>query len=349
MNPIRIGFVGVGGMGQCAHLRNYATNSDCQVVAIAEIKQDMAKKVAARYGIAHVYPDHRAMLAKEKLDAIVCIQQFIFHGSLLPEVYSAGVPVLTEKPLAGSIETGLKLLGALKQSKASHYVAYHKRSDPATMWARKQIDTWTASGEVGKLRYVRVTMPPGDWTANGFLGLIHGNDPVPPLTADPRPQSYTQEAFDKYIGFVNYYIHQVNLLRHLLGEDYSVEYADKPGRLLVARSTSGVTCEIEMAPYDNTIAWQEQALVCFDKGWIKLELPAPMTINQPGRVTAYTDAGNKAEPRTISPTLPWIDAMQQQAKNFIAAVKGETTPLCKAADAIKDLEVARDYMAFLSR
>ena len=37
MSKPRIGFVGVGGMGQCAHLRNYATLPDCEVVAIAEV------------------------------------------------------------------------------------------------------------------------------------------------------------------------------------------------------------------------------------------------------------------------------------------------------------------------
>ena len=30
---VKIGFVGVGGMGQCAHLRNYVTVPECEVVA----------------------------------------------------------------------------------------------------------------------------------------------------------------------------------------------------------------------------------------------------------------------------------------------------------------------------
>ena len=42
---VRIGFVGVGSMGQCAHLKNYATLPECEVAAIAELRQDLAKKV----------------------------------------------------------------------------------------------------------------------------------------------------------------------------------------------------------------------------------------------------------------------------------------------------------------
>ena len=33
MAAVRIGFVGVGGMGQCAHLRNYVTVPDCEGLA----------------------------------------------------------------------------------------------------------------------------------------------------------------------------------------------------------------------------------------------------------------------------------------------------------------------------
>ncbi len=41
--------------------------------------------------------------------------------------------------------------------------------------------------------------------------------------------------YDAYITFVNYYIHQVNLMRHLLGEPYRVTYADPSGVLLAGR------------------------------------------------------------------------------------------------------------------
>ena len=39
--------------------------------------------------------------------------------------------------------------------------------------------------------------------------------------------------------------------------------------------------------------------------------------------------------------------MRQQAINFVAAVKGERDPMCGAVDAVKDLEVAREYIRLL--
>ena len=54
-NKVRIGFCGVGSMGQCAHLRNYYTLSDCVVVAIAEMREKTACRVAERYGVPKIY------------------------------------------------------------------------------------------------------------------------------------------------------------------------------------------------------------------------------------------------------------------------------------------------------
>ena len=133
MSNVRIGFVGVGSMGQCAHLRNYVTVPDCEVVAIAEIRPGLGKKVAARYGVPNVYTSHKEMLEKEKLDGIVASQPFTRHGVLISELVKSGIPVFTEKPLAGSIEAGQRILDALEGSKSWYMVGYHKRSDPATM------------------------------------------------------------------------------------------------------------------------------------------------------------------------------------------------------------------------
>ena len=151
-------------------------------------------------------------------------------------------------------------------------------------------------------------------------------------------------AAKQYVAFVNYYIHQVNLMRHLLGEPYKVTYAEKSGVLLAVESKSGVTGTIEMTPYRTTIDWEESVLVCFEKGYIKIELPAPVTLNRPGRVEVFADPGNGVTPLRTTPTLPWIHAMRQQAMNFVKVCRGEMAPPCTAAEAVEDLKMARDYI-----
>jgi len=341
---LRIGFVGVGGMGQCAHLKNYAALPECEVVALAELRPELARRVAARYGVPRVYQSHAQMLAKEKLDGLVASQPFTRHGVLVPELLQAGVPVFTEKPLAGSIEMGERILAAVKKSGTWMMIGYHKRSDPATMHARAEIDRLKKTGELGPLRYVRILMPAGDWIAGGYNDLLQSGEDYPRLQWEPPASDMSKELNDAYIGFVNYYIHQVNLLRHLLGEPYRVVFADQGGVLFVAESASGITGTIEMSPYQTSIDWQESALACFQKGYVKLELPAPLASNRPGRVELFRDPGSGTAPLTLVPQLPWVHAMRQQALNFLRALRGELKPLTTAAEALEDLKVAREYI-----
>lgn len=341
---IRIGFVGVGGMGQCAHLKNYVTVPDCEVVALAEIKADLGAKVAARYGVPKVYADHQTMLAAEKLDGLVASQPFTRHGTLVPELLKAGIPVFTEKPLAGTLPMGEKVAAAVKESGTWMMLGYHKRSDPATMHAKAQIDAFKASGELGPLKYVRLLMPAGDWIAGGFNDLLRADGAAPKMEWDPADPGMDKPSYDLYISFVNYYIHQVNLMRHLLGESYEVTYAAPSGVMLAGQSKSGVACVLEMTPFETSVDWQESALVCFQKGWVKLDLPAPLANNRPGRVTIFKDPGKGAIPILTEPQMPWIHAMRQQAMNFVAAIRGERLPLTTADEALEDLKVARQYL-----
>lgn len=344
MAKVRIGFVGVGGMGQMAHLRNYVVNEECEVVAIAELREGLRKDVAQRYGIPKAYADHKEMLAAEKLDGVVASQPYGRHAVLLPEIYSRVKHVFTEKPLCVWPAAGEKLVKAAAAAGCTHMVGYHKRSDPATAYAKRKMDELSSSGALGKLKYVRILMPAGDWVAAGFTGLLKTDDKYPAVESEKWPADIEKPIADEYNKFVNYYIHQVNLMRHLLGAPYRVTYAEKSGVLLAVESAGGVAGVIEMTPYRTTIEWEEEALVAFEKGYLKLRLPAPMAVNRPGEVEVYSDPGGDATPERLAPTLPWTHAMRQQAANFVKVCKGELQPLCDAAEALEDLKVAREYI-----
>jgi predicted dehydrogenase len=348
MDRVKIAFIGTGNMGQCAHLRHYASLPECEVIALAELRPGLAAQVAARYGVPKVYASHEELLAHERPEALVCAQPFTRHGTLLSELAQAGLPIMIEKPLAASIEQGERIIAALRQSGAWLMVGYHKRSDPATMWAKAEIERLRETGELGRMTYVRITMPPGDWIAGGFNELITSSESLPPLQMDPPPGDMTAEQLQEYVRFVNYYIHQVNLLRHLLGEGYEVTHADPAGVLLVARSASGLPGLIEMQPYRTTRDWQEVALVCFEQGYLRIELPAPVALNVPGKVTMFRDPEG-GEPQAIVPVMPPQGAMRQQAVNFVRAVRGEAEAMCGAEEALEDLRVARQYLILMMR
>jgi predicted dehydrogenase len=54
-----------------------------------------------------------------------------------------------------------------------------------------------------------------------------------------------------------------------------------------------------------------------------------------------------AAPQAERLTLPWVDAIRQQAFNFLVAVKGDPQPPCSAAEAPDDRSAARDYITLM--
>ncbi len=342
-SKVRLGFVGVGGMGQCAHLKYYATTPGCEVAAIAEIRPQLAAKVARKYFIDKVYSSHEEMIKNEKLDGLVAIQQFIHHGSLLPSLYKANLPVITEKPLASSVEMGQTLLNKLGGTSSRHFVAYHKRSDLGTLEALKIIRQWQASGEFGKLRTVRASMAGGDWIANGFYDLLTTTEQPSGLSPDARASHTTEDWHRKYVTMVNFYIHQINLIRLLVGNDYKVTFGDKTGRLMVGHTPDDALVTLEMNYFSPT-AWTESFLVTFDKAWLRLDFPAPLTMNQSSQLTVYRSAGKDSHASTTQVGIPWQSAMANQAAQYVSAIRGGQTTLETAQEAIKDLVIARDLV-----
>jgi predicted dehydrogenase len=342
---VRIGFVGAGFMGQLAHIRSYALLRDeCELVALAEPRQRTAELVAERYGIGQVYHDHRELLESEQLDGIVAAQRYAYHAALLPELYPHVRHLFTEKPLALSAATGDRLAGLARENGCVHMLGYQRRSDPATVEAKRTVDAWKASGELGALRYLRICYTDGDWTGNAH-GLIDVAEQPPPFPAEEPPPEFAgdDEAVWALSTGVDELVHPLNLLRHFVGEPYRLVFVHVTGRLCAFESESGVPMTIEVSPYRVSVGFDEELLVAFEHGYVRLS-PAPsLAVNRAGRVEIYTDSGG-ALPQRVAPELPWIDPQQAQAANFLRVCRGEAPPPTDAAEAAEDLHLVADIV-----
>jgi predicted dehydrogenase len=338
---LRIGFVGAGRMGQLAHLRNYDRIDRCEVVALAEPRSELARRVAQRYEIPTAYEDHAALLAETDVDAVVAAQPYQRHRFIVPEILATGTPVFTEKPLAVTVEGGEEIVAAGEQHDALHVVGYHKRSDPAMVHAREVIEEFRESGDYGEMRYVRITMPAGDWLGGAPDPVRTDETPPDDDLAEPA-DDLSPEAADAYSHIINFYIHQLNAFRYLFGKPYKVTYADPNDQLLAVESESGVTGALEMDPYETSEDWQERLLVGFDSGYVRVELPAPLAAQEAGTVEVLRNDDDAQT--TERPAMPSESAMYRQAQNFLAAVAGDREPTCTAREALADLEVAREYV-----
>ena len=107
---IRYGVIGTGMMG-CEHLRNLREVPGVEVVAIAdsdERSRAWGKLAAGRE--VEVYEDHRELLARAPVDAVVVATPNFTHAAVLAEVFRTEKHVLVEKPLCTTVEDCLAVV-----------------------------------------------------------------------------------------------------------------------------------------------------------------------------------------------------------------------------------------------
>jgi predicted dehydrogenase len=154
MSPekVRVGMIGVGQIGKY-HLNNYSTMPNVEVVAVADVNEAEANRVAELYGIKNVYTKFRDLLQRDDIEAVdVCLHNN-FHMPVTVAALQAGKHVFCEKPMAGAYtdaecmwktaqEAGLKL-------GIQNINAFHKE----TRAAKALID----DGQLGRLYHARST------------------------------------------------------------------------------------------------------------------------------------------------------------------------------------------------
>src|SRR5262249_8191279 len=116
------------------------------------------------------------------------------------------------------------------------------------------------------------------------------------------------------------------------------------GRLLVFESESGVPLTIEVSPYRLTGAFDEELLVAFERGYVRLR-PAPsLAVNRAGTLEIFRDESYDSLPERASPQLPWVDPQQAQAADFVRVCRGEAPPPTNAREAAQDLHLVADIV-----
>lgn len=110
---LRVGVIGAGRWCQRAHLPGYAGSPLCDIVAIADLHEDLAKDAASKFSIPDVYTDYQKMLQREDIDVIDVVtragdQHDKGHEILTFEALEAGKHVLVEKPVCHDYKDVIK-------------------------------------------------------------------------------------------------------------------------------------------------------------------------------------------------------------------------------------------------
>ena len=144
-DKLRVGVIGAGRWAASAHLPGFVRSPLCDVVAICDRNEDLAKQRAQQFGIESVYTDAEQMIARGDIDVIdVCTRGDMGdtdnHELLAFAAIEAGKHCLCEKPVAHDYRNTWKAHHMAVSKGLKTKVGLTFRYAPAMMYMRALIE-----------------------------------------------------------------------------------------------------------------------------------------------------------------------------------------------------------------
>ena len=179
-DKVRIGAIGINGMGWSVLKAMLKANPDVVCTALCDVDSNLLQKRSAelekQYNTKAVtYADHRALLEDKNVDAVIIGTPDHWHCLQMVEACQAGKHVYVEKPAGNSIEEVRIMVAAQKRYGRAVQVGQWQRSNAHFKSAQDYIQ----SGKLGKIRMVKT------WAYQGWMKNIPVKpDGLPPIGVD---------------------------------------------------------------------------------------------------------------------------------------------------------------------
>jgi predicted dehydrogenase len=187
--PLRVGLIGVGGMGN-AHLgtlqRLKEAGEAVEIAAVCDVYKLRLDSAAQRTG-AQAYSDYRELLTRRDIDAVGIATPDHWHARIAVDAMNAGKDVYCEKPMTywGSLDEPKAVVKALEANKRVLQVGTQFMSDDIYALVHERI----AAGALGGLVHAQATD-----MRNGPIGLYS------PLSGDGQAKPGENLDWDMWIG-----------------------------------------------------------------------------------------------------------------------------------------------------
>lgn len=148
MEKLRVGCVGIGGMGN-VHLKGYTGDDRVQVVALCDLIPDKMTGAKKNWNLpdANCYTDFREMIDWENLDVVDIATPNDFHSIIAVYALDHGCHVFCEKPDAINVEEALKMKEASERNNKVLMIMRNNRYYGHSVFAKKYIE----SGKMGDI------------------------------------------------------------------------------------------------------------------------------------------------------------------------------------------------------
>jgi predicted dehydrogenase len=135
VNPLRVGVIGVGHLGQ-HHARLYAALPGAKLVGVVDADPERAKLIGDRHQVPG-YEQSAALL--KHVDAVSVAVPTSAHHAVVTACLEAGVHVLVEKPIAATVAEGRELVDLARRRQRLLQVGHVERFNPAIRAMRPYI------------------------------------------------------------------------------------------------------------------------------------------------------------------------------------------------------------------
>lgn len=327
---LRIGVVGTGAIGRTHIERINNKLQGAKVVACADVNVDFGKSVAEKYD-CKFYADGEEMIASDDIDAVIVTTIDPYHEQYVMAAIKAGKYVFCEKPLAPEAEACKRIVEAeVAGGKQLVQVGFTRRYDTGYRQLKAAIENRTYGEPL-------------------MLHCAHRNPAV-------------DESYDTPMAVENSMIHEIDVLRWLLNEDYAtaeVVFAKNTRRthanlmdpqIMILTTKSGVRIDVEAFVNTGHCYDIKCEVVCEDA---ILNLPEPSNIEVCANATRghaiHSDWSTRFVDAYNTEIQEWIDATKEGRVDGPTAWDGYVGQVTakaasKARDEKKVVEITFDEM-----
>ncbi len=331
MRKVRIAVAGAGVIG-LRHIEEIQKSRSCELSAIVDPSPKVAA-VARKAGV-RLYASLGELFARDRPEGVVLATPNPMHVEQGLECIRAGVTTLIEKPIAHTLEDGVRLCEASERANVQLLVGHHRRHSPILHKAVEIVQS-------------------------GILGPLVG---VTGSAAFYKPDSYFDEApWRRQPGggpILLNMIHEVGNLRAMVGEIVAVQafasnatrssdvedtvaisfrFANGALGAFLLSDTAGCAKSWEQTSQENKTYATYPDEDCYVIIGASGSLAIPTM-----RIRYYAKQEDRSwwkplQTRVIE--LEHADPLARQIEHFAAVIRGEAIPLVSARDGLQNLHV----------